>query len=274
MKLPLIFRPAFTISTSNNLVRTMGYKEGITNTDLKKGIRNFMKTAPGIYMPGVSVDTVIFGFHNDKLKVLLLRFGDTPFYVLAGGYVKIKENLEDAALRILQERTGLENIFLEQFYTSGGTNRLKESVAREILQKITGPLPKNNWFDQRFISVCYYALIDDTKVNPKTEVFFTEFKWYDINKLPKLLYDHESIIDKALKRLQSDLDVKLVGFNLMSESFTMGQLQKLYEVVHQKKFVRTNFQRKMLSLNVLERLEKQFNGKSHKAPYLYRFIKS
>jgi hypothetical protein len=73
--------------------------------------------------------------------------------------------------------------------------------------------------------------------------------------------------------LQSDLDQKLVGFNLMGETFTMGELQKLYEAVYQKKLLRTNFQRKMLSLQVLERLDKQYNGKAHKAPYVYRFIK-
>ncbi|WP_254640072.1 NUDIX domain-containing protein [Chitinophaga sp. GbtcB8] len=239
---------------------------------LKEGIREFMETAPAIYMPGLSVDTVIFGFHNDKLKVFLLRFANTPYFILPGGFIKKEENLDDAALRILQERTGLQDIYLEQFYTSGNTSRSKETVAKEELQKIIGKAQWSNWFDQRFVSVCYYALIDDTKVKPETEIFFTEFKWFDVNKLPKLMYDHDLIIKKALSRLQSDLDEKLVGFNLMSETFTMGQLQKLYEAVHQKKFVRTNFQRKLLSLNVLERLEKQYTGKAHKAPFLYRFV--
>jgi len=243
----------------------------ISNEELKRGIRQFLETAPDIYMAGVSVDTVIFGFHNDKLKALLLRFGNTPYFVLPGGYIMKEENLDDAALRILQERTGLKNIYLEQFYTSGNTSRSKEEVAMELTQKMIGTIPNSNWFAQRFVSVCYYALIDDTKVNPVTEVFFTEVKWFDVNKLPKTLYDHDAIISKALKRLQGDLDEKLVGSNLMGETFTMGQLQKLYEAVHQKKYVRTNFQRKMLSLGVLERLEKQYNGKSHKAPYLYRF---
>ncbi|HRI22387.1 MAG TPA: NUDIX hydrolase, partial [Panacibacter sp.] len=163
---------------------------------------------------------------------------------------------------------------LEQFYTSGNTSRAKEEVARELMQNMIGTIPNSNWFNQRFVSVCYYALIDDTKVNPVTETFFTEVKWFDVNKLPKVLYDHDMVIKKALKRLQADLDEKLVGSNLMGETFTMGQLQKLYEAVYQKKFVRTNFQRKILSLNILERLEKQYNGKSHKAPYLYRFAES
>lgn len=245
--------------------------DNITDSALKKEIRSFLETAPDIYMAGVSVDTVIFGFHNDKLKALMLRFGKTPYFVLPGGYVGKEENLDDAALRILQERTGLENIYLEQFYTSGNKSRSKEEVAKELMQQMIGKIPNSNWFDQRFVSVCYYALIDDTKVNPRTEAFFTEVKWFDVNKLPKTLYDHNEVINKALKRLQADLDEKLVGSNLLEETFTMQQLQKLYEAVHQKKFVRTNFQRKMLSMNVLERLEKQYSGGAHKAPFLYRF---
>lgn len=81
-------------------------------------------------------------------------------------------------------------------------------------------------------------------------------------------------VKKGLKRLRADLDEKLVGFRLMNETFTMADLQKLYEAVFDKKLVRTNFQRKMLSLNVLERLEKHYTGKAHKAPYLYKFIKN
>lgn len=246
----------------------------VIDKELKKGIKQFMETAPQIYMPAVSVDTVIFGFHNDKLKVLLLRFANTPYFSLPGGFIQKKEDLDHAAFRILQERTGLKDIYLEQFYTTGNANRFQDKKAKEVIEKMIGNIPNKSWFDQRFISVCYYALVDDTKVSPVTEPFFTEFKWYDINKLPTLLYDHDIVIEKALKRLQSDLDEKLVGFNLLEETFTMQQLQKLYEAVYQKKFVRTNFQRKILSMNILKRLEKQYNGKAHKAPYLYRFIDS
>lgn len=246
----------------------------IGDEELKKGIRQFLETAPDIYMAGVSVDTVILGFHNDKLKALMLRFGNTPYFVLPGGYILKEEDLDHAALRILRERTGLENIYLEQFHTSGNASRSREDIAKDLIQKLIGAIPHSNWFEQRFISVCYYALIDDTKVNPTIDGFFTEVKWFDINRLPKTLFEHDVIVARALKRLQSDLDEKLIGSNLMAESFTMNELQKLYEAVYQKKFVRTNFQRKMLNLGVLERLEKQYSGKSHKAPYLYRFSES
>jgi 8-oxo-dGTP diphosphatase len=240
---------------------------------LQAGIDEFAVNAYETYLPALSVDTVIFGFHNNTLKVLLLRLVDTPYFVLPGGYIQKKEDLDDAALRILQERTGLTNIYLEQFYTSGKTSRYKEDLFQETLKKSGVQFPANNWFEQRFVSVCYYALIDYTLVDPQTDPFFPEFKWVDVSKVPKLIFDHKMIIEKGLERLRADLDQKLVGFRLMNETFTMADLQKLYEAIFDKKLVRTNFQRKVLSLNVLERLEKQYNGKAHKAPYLYKFIK-
>ena len=243
----------------------------ISNNELKEITRQFLETAPDIYMPGLSVDAVIFGFHNDKLKVLLSHVGDASYFGLPGGFVRKDEDLDDAALRILQERTGFENIYLEQFYTSGKKDRSNEKMMKDLIEKVIGKGPEINWFRQRFVSVCYYALIDDTKVKPSAEILFGEFKWFDINRVPKLIFDHNLIIKKALATLRSDLDEKLVGFNLVGETFTMNALQKLYEAVYQEKLVRTNFQRKMLSLGVLERLEKHYNGKSHKAPYLYRF---
>ena len=241
--------------------------------ELDAGLKEFLETAQELFLPGVSIDTVLFSFYNDKLKVLLLRFANSTHFSLPSGFIKKEENLDDAALRILQERTGLKNVYLEQFYTAGSTARSSKSVVHEVLKNMAPSLPANNWLEQRFISVCYYALVDETKVALTFEPFISDFQWVDIKKIPKLLYDHNLIIEKALQRLQTDLDQKLVGFNLMNETFTMGELQKLYEAVYQKKLVRTNFQRKMLSLNVLHRLEKQYSGKAHKAPYLYSFKK-
>ena len=251
----------------------MALLKNVNNIEFEKGIKEFLQSAPDIYLPGVSVDTVIFSFHNDKLKALLLRLGETPYFSLPGGFIKKEENLDDAALRILQERTGLENIYLEQFYTSGNNVRYKKNVLLDNLKAVTN-LPPDNWLEQRFISICFYALVDETKVNPKPERFGGGFQWTDIKHIPELLYDHNLIIEKALSRLQADLDKNVVGFNLMNESFTMAELQKLYEAIYQKKFLRTNFQRKILSSNMLERLEKKYNGKAHKAPYLYRFIEN
>src|SRR5678816_1913367 len=102
----------------------------ISNNELKKVISEFRETAPDVFMPGVSVDSVIFGFHDDKLKVLLSSVGDPPSFGLPGGFVRKDEDLDDAALRILQERTGFENIYLEQFYTSGQIDRSNEKLMK------------------------------------------------------------------------------------------------------------------------------------------------
>lgn len=264
-------QPPFKI---NALKFAMNDLQKLSSDGLREQVKQFIRTAADIYLPALSIDTVIFGFHKGKLKVLLLRVGESANFMLPGGFVRKDEDLDAAALRILQERTGLLNIYLEQFYTSGNKDRSNGQVTQEILEELFGKTIRSSWFKQRFISVCYYALIDDTKVNPVSEILSTEFKWFDINRIPKLIFDHNHIIRKALVRLQSDLDEKLVGFRLLDDTFTMGELQNLYEAVYQKKLVRTNFQRKMLSLNVLERLEKQYSGKAHKAPYLYRFIEA
>jgi 8-oxo-dGTP diphosphatase len=222
-------------------------------------------------LPNLSIDVVIFGFHDDRLKILLQRFFNSDHFVLLGGYIEKEENLHDSAVRILKERTGLDQIYLEQYYTFGDTDRLKTDLLQKVSRKSGADLPDEFLHSSRTISICYYSLVDYTKVKPMAGPFSMESIWFDIENLPPLLFDHEAMIQKAMQTLQSDLDRKLNGFNLMGETFTMADLQKLYEAVLQKKLVRTNFQRKMLSLGILERLEKQYTGKAHKAPYLYRF---
>lgn len=241
--------------------------------ELRAALQQFALTAAATYLPGISLDTVIFGFHQGKLKVLLLRFGNADNYSLPAGYIEKKEDLDDAAIRILNERTGLTEVCLEQFYVSGKTDRTSKQVIADAFKNLNLKLPANNWFAQRFISVCYYALVDFMSARMLSGSMFSEIKWFDVKKLPVLLFDHNQIINTALKRLQMDIDRKLPESNLLPEPFTMGELQKLYEAVFQKKFVRTNFQRKLIGMGILERLEKKYSGKAHKAPYLYRFGK-
>jgi len=135
-----------------------------------------------------------------------------------------------------------------------------------------GVIPDDeHWLLQRFISVGYYALVDFTKVTPMPDKIFDSCAWYAIADIPKLMQDHTQIIKKALESLRRDLDNKLVAFNLMPEEFTMNDLQTLYETIIDKKLLRPAFQRKMLGLNILERIAKKWTGGAHKAPYLYRF---
>lgn len=221
----------------------------------------------------VAYDSVVFGFSGEKLKILLLEYHNTRLFALPGGFVGTNENLNDAVMRGLEERTGIKNICLEQFYTFGDVERFQPEVMREILQANGYEPPKDHWMLDRFITIAYYALINYKDVVPTPDTLSDSCTWYDIEKLPKLILDHEKIVRKALETLRLNLERKIVGMNLLPPRFTMKELQQVYEAILGEKLRRTTFQRKMLSLNILERHEKQYSGKAHKAPYIYSFRK-
>jgi 8-oxo-dGTP diphosphatase len=224
------------------------------------------------FLKGIAIDAVIFGFHDNHLKVLLIEYKRTGLFALPGGFIKEDENLNDAALRMTSERTGLSHIFLEQFYVFGDYSRYDASPMKAIMQAGGANPSDNHWLLQRFISVGFYALVDFTKAKPAPAIIFDSCEWYDLNNMPVLMQDHTQIVEKALDALRANLDHKLIGLNLLPKDFTMGELQVLYETILGKKLLRPAFQRKMLSLGILERLAKKFTGGAHKAPYLYRFI--
>lgn len=224
------------------------------------------------YMPGLAIDAVIFGFHDNLLKVLLMRYKKSDIFALPGGFIHIDEHLNNAAQRIVCERTGLANIYLEQFYVFGDAGRADPLPMKTIMTANGIDAEKNHWLLQRFISVGYYALVDFTEVTPMPDKIFDSCAWYALADIPVLMQDHNQIVKKALESLRANLDNKLVAFNLMPEEFTMNDLQTLYETILDKKLLRPAFQRKMLSLNILVRIAKKWTGGAHKAPYLYKFI--
>ncbi len=225
------------------------------------------------YLPGLAIDLVIFGFHRNQLKILLLEYQNTGLFALPAGFIKETENLNDAARRALAERTGLRDIYLEQYYVFGDRSRHDPAPLRAIMQG-KGLVPNNDhWLLGRFVSVGFYALVDFTRAVPLPDLLSDRCDWYDLAGLPPLMLDHRVMVSKALETLRANLDHKLIGFNLLPDSFTMGDLQCLYETVLGEKLNRTSFQRKMLALDILERLDKKWTGGAHKAPYLYRFKK-
>ena len=116
-------------------------------------------------------------------------------------------------------------------------------------------------------------MVDIGKVNPQKSAIDQSIEWHDINELPTMILDHQEIVEVALHTLRSHIDEKINAFNLLPETFTMREVQDVYEAVCGRTFVRTNFQKMILELNVLERLEKKYTGAANKAPYLYRFKK-
>jgi ADP-ribose pyrophosphatase YjhB (NUDIX family) len=231
--------------------------------------------ASGEWMPGISVDCVIFGFHENQLKVLTLRFKQTDIWSLPGGFVGVHEDLDAAAKRVLLERTGLSDIYLEQFHTFGSLKRTQEAKMqhKDIGDKMGRSKEDFDWISGRFVTTGYFALVDFEKVNVNVGNLSDAYAWKDIQEVGELFLDHAEILQFALEQLRLSLDMKLVAFNLLTDTFTMSDVQSVYETILGKSLVRTNFQRKMLSLDILERIEKKYSGGAHKAPYLYRIIK-
>jgi 8-oxo-dGTP diphosphatase len=236
-------------------------------TDLK----DYWKNKPKM-LPSVSLDCVILGFHDNQLKILLLKYKNTDYYALPGGFINMEEDLEDAAQRVLEERTGLRDIYLEQFHVFGSKNRRNDTTHHEIMAECGIVLKPTHFLFNRFVSIGYYALIDFSKANPSPDDFSDSCEWYDLDKIPSLMFDHNQIFQKALEILRLGLDKKLIGFNLLPKIFTMNELQSLYETILGEKLIRSNFQRKILGLGILERIEKKMTGAANKAPYLYRFV--
>jgi len=223
------------------------------------------------FLRHIAYDSVIFGFSGEQLKILILEYHNTGWFALPGGFVKRNENVDDAVQRGLKERTGLDEIYLEQFYTFGNLSRSNPEAMKTIMKENGDLPPPDHWLLDRFISVAYYALINYKKVTPKPDALSDSINWYAVDELPPLLFEHDKIVKKALATLRENLYRKLIGANLLPLKFTMKELQKVYEAILGEQLRRTTFQRKMLSLDILERHEKQFNGKAHKAPYLYSF---
>jgi 8-oxo-dGTP diphosphatase len=200
----------------------------------------------------VTVDIVIFTLRNGSLQVLLVKRGVPPFegqYAIPGGFIRGDESLEEAALRELHEETGVRNVFLEQLYTFGDPKRDPRS---------------------RVITVAYYALIASDKLSLVAGADAAEAQWFPASSLPPLAFDHKSILDYALERLRNKLEYTTVGFQLLPEKFTLGELQAVYEAILGRQLDKRNFRRKLSLLGILKPLrERQRTGR--KPAQLFRF---
>lgn len=235
------------------------------------------------YIPQLAIDCVIFGYKERELKVLISKLnfkGD--FYSLPSGFILQKESVEEATHRTLEERTGISNIFLQHFKIFGEAGRTNKPILDRIIEQNQGHFVGDislseqdfEWLTSRFISLGYYALVDINKVRPTKTSLDESMEWYNIHELPTMMMDHNEMIEKALESLRLNLDTNIIVLNLLPETFTMKDVQDLYETIFEKTYARNNFQKKILELNVLERLEKKFTGSANKAPYLYRFRKT
>lgn len=220
--------------------------------------------AKEIFLPHLSADPVIFGFDRNELKVLLLKMNYRKQWLLPGGYVRKDEDLDEAVIRILKDRAGVTDVFLEEFGVFGKKNR-SESYFEDFDETL--------FHKQRFVSVGYYALYNSSRFNLIPDELSESCEWIYLSKLSEieLAMDHREIIEKALLTLREKISTKPIGFNLLPEKFTLSELQKLYEAVLGKELNRGNFYRKIKNLGILNKLEEQRRGGAHKSPDLYSF---
>ncbi|MWB95691.1 NUDIX hydrolase [Flavobacterium sp. GA093] len=225
------------------------------------------------YQPGLSIDCVIFGFHDNQLKVLLIK---TPYenkWSLPGGFIPLDQDIDTAAVTVLNKRTGMEGIFLRQFATFGKVKRNDEHFGKAVLEHFNIPEEAGKWFRQRFVTIGYYALVDFLQAVPQKGNQQEIIEWIDHKEVPELILDHAAILDKALDTLRTELNLMPVGYNLLPEKFTIPELQKLYETILDRKLDRRNFLRKITNIGILNKLDEKKSNVAHKAPNLYTFDK-
>lgn len=223
------------------------------------------------FIPSLSVDCVILGYQHDQLYALVLKLKNSNDWSLPGGFIKKDEDIDSAALRELKNRTGLDISFLKQMRVFGGTQRRDLVFVDQKLNSLGADETTKTWFQQRFISVAYLALVNPESFTPIPDPWSDLCEWKPLNDMPQLIFDHNEMIAYARDYIGIQIKYLPIGLSLLPEKFTMKTLQKLYEVVLERALDRANFQKKMLKLGILIRHEKQMSGGAHKAPYLYSF---
>jgi len=201
----------------------------------------------------VAVDIVIFTIQRAELRVLLVKRGIEPFagqFAIPGGFVLEDESLDQAALRELQEETGVGDVYLEQLYSFGDPGRDPRG---------------------RVISVAYFALIaaDHSALSAGSDA--AEASWWPVDKLPELAFDHRQILSYSLERLRNKLDYTTVGFQLLPKRFSLTELQEVYEAILDKRLDKRNFRRKIGLLKIL-RPTREYRHGGRRPARLFEFV--
>jgi 8-oxo-dGTP diphosphatase len=203
--------------------------------------------------PSVTVDIVLFTLMGDDLKVLLVKRKYPPFkdsWAVPGGFVKIDEPLDEAAIRELREETNVSNVYLEQLYTFGEPKRDPRG---------------------RVITICYVGLVHHENFKLKASTDASDVSWYSAYSMPKLGFDHKEIIEFALKRLRAKIGYSNIILGLLPDEFTLSELQRAYEIILNKQLDKRNFRKKIFALEIIKELPGKIKGKFRPAQ-VYKFI--
>jgi 8-oxo-dGTP diphosphatase len=203
----------------------------------------------------VAVDCIIFGFDGQQLQALLIKRGFEPEkgkWSLMGGFVNPDESTDDAAIRVLNQLTGMDNIYMEQLYCFSNVHRDAAG---------------------RVISIAYFALINIGDYSDQLQQDH-EARWFPMDQIPNLIFDHQEMVAKAKERLQQKVANHPIGFELLPEKFTLPQLQNLYEAIYEQSLDKRNFTRKILALGILNKLNEKEKESSRKGAFYFVFDKN
>ncbi len=241
----------------------------------QREINNFVLNGYKRYVPHVSIDCAIFGYHERQLKILLINIKTVNGLCLPGGYIKRTETLTEAAGRIVEERTGIKDLFLQQFKTFGdpGRARIKQLTEKKLSSILGIKITKGNWLIDQTISVGFYAITDFSKVSPQPDFMSDICGWHDIHQLPELLFDHNEMVTEALRTMRLQLYHFPIGINLLPDKFTLTEIHALYETLLGKKLDIRNFPKKLIFLGVIKKLNEKLSIGPHRSPFLYKFDK-
>jgi 8-oxo-dGTP diphosphatase len=203
----------------------------------------------------LSIDCVIFGFKDGELDILLIKHGEgisKGRWALPGGWIQYNESVDDAASRLLNSLTGVSNIYLEQLKCFGAVERYP---------------------GKRVITIAFFALVNADNYNLHPGFTASDAKWFNVQEVPDLPYDHNDILAFGYNRLKHKVRHEPIGFNLLPKKFTLHHIQKLYEAVLETDLDKPNFRRKLLNMNLLVACDEKQKDVSHRAANLYRFDK-
>ena len=206
------------------------------------------------FYQSVTTDVVIFTIEDDQLKVLLIKRSNEPFkdqWALPGGFLFEKEEPDKAAGRVLREKAGIKDVYLEQLYTFGGSGRDPRG---------------------KIITISYFALTPKEKIKIMASYKIQTPTFRSIKKLPDMAFDHNRIVNYALHRLQSKLEYTNVVYSLLPQYFTFNQLQRTYEIILNRKLDKRNFRKKFMLLGLIKATKKVLKGERQRPALLYRFI--
>jgi 8-oxo-dGTP diphosphatase len=204
--------------------------------------------------PGVTVDTVIFTVSEEKLRVLLIKRADQPFagyWSIPGGFLKLGESLDEAAVRVMNEKTNVKQVYLEQLYTFGDPGRDPRA---------------------RVITVAYFALIPWIHLVHPESTKVSDLAWHPVDALPHLAFDHKNILDYAVKRLRAKVAYSNIVYGLLPGRFRLSDLQRIYEIISNKELDKRNFRKRMLATGLLKETGHKDTG-AHRPAMLYSFKK-